>query len=59
MSAQESVCGHSLLRFSSVSSDDSLPLGCEHKEYYWIKRSRALSGRPHGRMLTQRPGPHS
>lgn len=38
----QSNCAHSLLRFSSVSSDDSLPLGCEHKEYYWIKRYRAL-----------------
>ncbi|CAD7950227.1 unnamed protein product [Amoebophrya sp. A25] len=28
--------------FSSVSSDDSLPLGCEHTEYFWIKRYRAL-----------------
>ena len=39
-STQSCQSGHSLLRFSSVSSEDSLPLGCEHKEYYWIKRSR-------------------
>eukprot|EP00391_Amoebophrya_sp_Ameob2_P005729 CAMPEP_0178988518 /NCGR_PEP_ID=MMETSP0795-20121207/3852_1 /TAXON_ID=88552 /ORGANISM="Amoebophrya sp., Strain Ameob2" /LENGTH=270 /DNA_ID=CAMNT_0020679795 /DNA_START=190 /DNA_END=1002 /DNA_ORIENTATION=+ len=31
--------------FSSVSSDDSLPLGCEHNEYFWIKRYRALKRR--------------
>eukprot|EP00397_Hematodinium_sp_SG-2012_P010340 GEMP01010451.1.p1 GENE.GEMP01010451.1~~GEMP01010451.1.p1 ORF type:complete len:262 (+),score=53.36 GEMP01010451.1:158-943(+) len=39
----------SMLKMSSVSSDDSLPLGCEHKEYYWIKRYRALKRKVHGR----------
>ena len=33
------------LTFSSLSSHDSLPLGCEHKEYFWIKRYRALKRR--------------
>jgi len=35
----------SQLKFSSVSSTDTLPLGCEHQEYYWIKRYRALKRR--------------
>jgi hypothetical protein len=29
------------LKFSSVSSDDSLPLGCDHKEYSKIKNERS------------------
>lgn len=39
----------SVLKMSSVSSSDSLPLGCEHKEYYWIKRYRALKRKVHGK----------
>lgn len=38
----------SCLKMSSISSSDSLPLGCEHKEYYWIKRYRALKRRVKG-----------
>ena len=55
MSAKESSVGHSLLRFSSVSSEDSLPLGCEHKEYYWIKRYRALKRSIHEEIPEARP----
>jgi hypothetical protein len=38
-----------------VSSDDSLPLGCEHKEYYWIKRYRALKRSIHEEIPEARP----
>lgn len=37
-----SELANSVLKLSSASSQDSLPLGCEHMEYYWIKRYRAL-----------------
>eukprot|EP00747_Dinoflagellata_sp_TGD_P097261 gnl/TRDRNA2_/TRDRNA2_167080_c0_seq1.p1 gnl/TRDRNA2_/TRDRNA2_167080_c0~~gnl/TRDRNA2_/TRDRNA2_167080_c0_seq1.p1 ORF type:complete len:265 (-),score=44.63 gnl/TRDRNA2_/TRDRNA2_167080_c0_seq1:111-905(-) len=36
------------LKLSTISTDDSLPLGCEHQEYYWIKRYRALKRRVEG-----------
>ncbi|CAD7959432.1 unnamed protein product [Amoebophrya sp. A120] len=39
--------------FSSVSSDDSLPLGCEHNEYFWIKRYRALKRRVSANKVRQ------
>lgn len=43
--SSQPVDAKSCLTFSSVSSDDSLPLGCEHREYFWIKRYRALKRR--------------